>query len=187
MFCLHTVAWVFEVFCAPKLHQIFLKNLFDVLSFCRSLQNILVVFKNVVVTYVVCCNGEKLLIFLNFSLLMNVVLLMASKTLRRFPFFHLQQLTYINISLIFESISIIYFFHTMSSLSNITSLTSSTVNLMSLENNNTTSSVLLKWCISHKVLNWCFKLNEIWKSGKRIISALFNFLIDKIQSHYNCH
>ena len=87
MFCLHTVAWVFEVFCAPKLHQIFLKNLFDVLSFCRSLQNILVVFKNVVVTYVVCCNGEKLLIFLNFSLLMNVVLLMASKTLRRFSFF----------------------------------------------------------------------------------------------------
>ena len=42
-------------FCAPKLHQIFLKNLFDVLSFRRPLQNILVVFKKC------CCYLRRLL------------------------------------------------------------------------------------------------------------------------------
>ena len=42
-------------FCASKLHQIFLKNLFDVLSFRCSLQKILVVFKNY------CCYLHRLL------------------------------------------------------------------------------------------------------------------------------
>ena len=42
-------------FCARKLHQIFLKNLFDVLSFRCSLQKILVVFKNY------CCYLHRLL------------------------------------------------------------------------------------------------------------------------------
>ena len=62
--------------------------------------------KIIVVTYIVCCNEEKIVRLLNFSLLMNVVLLMDSKTLR-LPSFHLQQLTYINISFIFKNISIL--------------------------------------------------------------------------------
>ena len=49
---------------------------------------------------------KKIVRLLNFSLLMNVVLLMDSKTLR-LPSFHLQQLTYINISFIFKNISIL--------------------------------------------------------------------------------
>ena len=80
---------------------------------------ILVVFKNC------CCylhrllQWKKIVRLLNFSLLMNVVLLMDSKTLR-LPSFHLQQLTYINISFIFKIFQ--YSSHTMSSLSNITSV-----------------------------------------------------------------